>query len=214
MVWLGALTVILGLALLTPGSLESATDSGAAPSETAVIARDGSGSEAKPCPPVRRPEPDLVEGGCVLRVDTRGVAIAINSVVGKLSLSSCLLKYVMRVDASGRTVLHEMVIDGPSPCNDVRPCYDDEYLYPLDGRIVLAGDGELINVVDMCLDTCLGRFEGPLELLLRGGGTEWRAKADRALVGVSGWEFDGSWALRTDGLDVEPADRSAVAPGD
>jgi len=110
----------------------------------------------------------------------------------------------MRVDGSGRTYLEGVTPAGESPCNDMDAC-DHEDIKPWRGRIEAEPDGSLTHVVNACFDTCMGQFVGKLRLSLKRVGGRWVQVADRALVGGSGYQLDGSWAIDRPGLDIRPS---------
>jgi hypothetical protein len=145
-------------------------------------------------------------GGCELRATGRDVELGLMAVVGPVFFGSCYFDFTLSVDGSGRTLISDVFVYGTSPCTDGQGCVagpvatGDRAALPWPGRLRERADGRLVNVVDACFDTCLGRFRGRLELELRHARGGWRAVASRALVGTSGWRVDGSWELDMDGV--------------
>lgn len=176
----------------------------------AVTAWDASGKRPTPCPAIDAGDPRKLRGGCEVEMDTRGIAIVIRSVVGDMPFGTCFYSFDMRVDGSGRTYLEEIAVGGPSPCNDMKPCDNDDPK-PWRGRIEAAPDGRLSHVVDACFDTCMGQFVGELRLGLERVDGRWTLTADRALTGSSGYQIDGSWRTEQRDLDIRP---NASAGGD
>lgn len=161
----------------------------------AVVAGPAAGAE--PCPRLVRRSPGLIEGGCEVRVDGE-LALTAMTLVGPLRFARCDVEGLLRVGGDARTALSDIAIIGQQPCNDVTPCFGEEHTFPLEGRVVARPDGSLLHVLDACFDTCLGRFAGELELPLRRSAAGWRMDAQRAVVGLSGWELDGALRLRDD----------------
>jgi hypothetical protein len=75
---------------------------------------------------------------------------------------------------------------------------------PRHGAIQRAGDGRLLlQIHDLCLDTCVGRFAGDWVVEVAQGSDAWRLRADRTAVGTSGWVFDGTMESLERGFHVQ-----------
>lgn len=155
------------------------------------------------CPPVRVLGPERVKGGCVAEAGGSYLQLDVKTMLGGFEFSSCFLNFYLHVDGSGRFVTQDVKFNGRSPCNDAAGCSTDEATIPWRGRFVRTAGGKLEARIDMCLDTCLGRFEGPLVLGVRPTATGWRLRADQAPVGMSGWEFDGHLDIREKDLRID-----------
>jgi hypothetical protein len=163
---------------------------GGASGERVAVSSTESG-ERSSCSPVRIRGPKRIAGGCVVEVSGSYVEFDVKTMVGDMDFSRCVMSFTMHVGGSGGVVVDEGKIDGRSPCNDVYPCFTDEAILPWRGKIRRVRGDRLELHVDMCLDTCLGRFRGPFVAGLRPTRKGWRIVADHAPVGMSGWEFHG-----------------------
>jgi hypothetical protein len=121
-----------------------------------------------------------------------------------MAFAECDFRLDLHVDADGRGWIPTMGIDGRNPCFDAPPCFStDERALPWRASIDRRGGATELRV-DACLDTCIGRFEGRLDLDLVRHGDAWRARADQAMVGTSGWRFDGAIEAPGAGVAVRP----------
>jgi hypothetical protein len=173
-----------------------------------------SGPKPVRCSDIDISDPRNVTGGC--QVDLRGEAIrmSIQSVVGEIEFSECISTTTLHIDKAGRTALH-VLISGMQPCNDVRPCRSDDervlgYL-PWMGRLVPDPGGWLRNEMHVCLDTCMGKFEGRLSMRLERVRGRLRGRTLEEPVGTSGYQLDGRW--RGGPLRFEIAARRSLASG-
>jgi hypothetical protein len=192
--------VLVLVTTLGVAALAASQPAGGSKGEAVAVERDG-----RPCPPIEQINPGLVEGGCVLRARGR-VRLSVTTLVGKLTFARCEYTYRLHVDGRGRTELADVVFDGPSPCNDAFPCVDGQGSdQTMNGRLELASDGTPIHVIDGCFDTCMGRFDGRLEVPWTGHGRSWREQLDGAAAGVSGWQIDGAVDLRSPApVEIKP----------
>lgn len=91
----------------------------------------------------------------------------------------------------------------------MEPCFkgagtSKQYAYRWKGRI-RAVDGRLEHVVDACLDTCAGRFQGKLVTRLTRTAKGWRSSSDTGSIGDSGWELrDVRWDWEPKSWDFGP----------
>jgi hypothetical protein len=161
-----------------------------------------------PCPALGRSRSGEPTGGCLVRGTSQEMGFYVLTVVEEMWFSRCYVSFELRVDGRGRTALSDLGVGGRSPCNDVLACYRgdgeaaDRPARPWRGRVV-SDEGGLAVRLGACLDTCMGRFGGRLDVALRQSRDGWRATARDAPVGTSGWRFDGGWELATPpGFDV------------
>lgn len=155
------------------------------------------------CPPLGR----RGEGGC--RADAVGGPVDIEFVplLGRLAFDSCYIDHTVHIGPTGRTAMSGILVHGGGLCGDTSACFagDNQAVnrlpLPWEGRLELRAGGRIVNVVDACFDTCIGRFAGPLEIELRPAAGAWRA-AVSGQVGASGWLLDGRWRLDMRGLAV------------
>lgn len=181
-----------------------------------AFARGGGGRKrggGVSCPEVRElapresGSPPRVVGGCVFEASGEAELLVV-SAVAEFVFSDCEVSFTMRVDSRGGLVVNDVAMRGVPPCNDANACFDaDGVVKPWGGRLVATAAGALVARVDMCLDTCIGRFAGPFTARLRRdrGGRWWLDSPGRP-VGMSGWRFDGGWLLRS-GRRIEIGDK-------
>jgi hypothetical protein len=144
-----------------------------------------------------RPTPGK-PGGCSAQVEPSEIDLKVFTMFGRLDFARCDIGFVFRVDARGGTRMEGVDVASlgfDSACGDIvacRPTIEDPPL-PWKGRVVRSDDGALRNVVDVCIDSCMGRFEGraAFDLFQRPDG--WRMRPLRSVVGQSGFQFDGEW---------------------
>jgi hypothetical protein len=203
--WLISAAVALGLALVAVAIAWAVGDS--PPDDDggdAVAVWNVARARPAPCPPIDRTYPTMPIGGCKVAVESGPVAVTIRSAIGDMRIESCTFKLELLVDASGATMADGIRVSGDSPCNDLGAC-DYKEPRPWRGRIERGEDGRLHHVLDACFDTCFGRFVGELTLSLeRIAPGVWRQRADRALVGRSGYQLDGAWRVGRGGVDFRP----------
>jgi hypothetical protein len=157
----------------------------------------------KPCPKVDRSSHPELKGGCLAYGNTTGIEIHVLTMFGPLRFSRCRLAFEMRVGPRGDAWIEEMNstnVESPGVCGDALPCRtrDLEQKLPWRGKIVSTGGGRYGVDFDVCFDTCMGRFVGDAAFELeRGSGKarRWKLKAEKAITGVSGLQFDGTWSL-------------------
>ncbi|MEX1141498.1 MAG: hypothetical protein WEB79_04220 [Thermoleophilaceae bacterium] len=183
---------------------------------TGVSVADTGGGKARPCPAVRPgAKPGTFAGGCMATAAGSGVLLTVNTLAGRMLFARCDVTYTMRVDRHGRTALVGLRFSGDPVCADARTCFEGARVSTPRGRIAAAAEGRLLHVVELCLDTCIGRFAGEMRTALTPDGAGWREEARHSLVGTSGWEIDGSWRLEGDALRiVSRHDRPAVGNAD
>jgi hypothetical protein len=127
-----------------------------------------------------------------------------------MPFGNCIFTFDLSLAADGRLWLDDVRVGGTSPCNDTWACSptdapgwaDDVHFrpqrasrYPWEGRLEMRGEHGARGYVRACLDTCLGRFEGRMEIeVLRKGGS-WVMRARPTGVGASGLAIAGEWSL-------------------
>lgn len=158
------------------------------------------GGELRRCPAIDDSDPIAPRGGCSYEVRSDPIDHTMHSMVGRVRFKNCLATHTLYVDGAGRTRM-DLLMGGKPPCNDLRPCQTKAGREPppWHGQLVRQADGALANVVDACLDTCLGIFEGKLVLPFERERGTWRIRAPRVPIGDSGWQLDGGWIIRDSG---------------
>jgi hypothetical protein len=181
---------------------------GASPAPDAVTVWDTSGPKAEPCPPIDFSDPRDPKGGCPTDMFSGDIDIVIRSLVGDMLFGRCSYEHDMIVDGGGHTFLENIAPGGPNPCNDMGAC-DHEDVRPWEGRIQTASGGRMTHVIQACFDTCMGQFVGELRLRMERVDGSWRQTADRALIGDSGYQIDGSWRMGERGIDIRPEESAS-----
>jgi hypothetical protein len=154
-----------------------------------------------------------VSGGCVVKVADERSKMSILTMFSRMPFATCGFEYDLHVGSDGTVAFADVGITTvKGPCADAVACldpastFDDVRKIPWRGSIEAAGQGGFRLTVDACLDTCVGRFEGPLELDLLPSGPGWALEARSAPIGKSGFLLDGRWNVGRMGL--EPRDQS------
>lgn len=158
-----------------------------------------------PCLPLFAEGYPQIAGGCELHASTRRLRLTIGTVFGSFRFGHCELGYRVLVDRKGRAWTDSVELRGPkgvnNGCSDVRGCENSaSEPLPWEGRISMTGDGDVVHRMNVCLDTCIGFYLGPLTVeMSRRPGRGWRADATRAAVGATGLRFDGAIEVGTAG---------------
>jgi hypothetical protein len=176
-----------------------------------TVASEGKGEDKQVCDSV-----DTVglpvKGGCTMRAvaGPNDLRFTVVTPFGVVPFSDCGQSFTVHVDSAGSVWLGFIRSDGGNPCGDVQPCLVEGMgtQRPWTGRIRVADDGEVRMRVNICLDTCMGWFEGPTDIGLRRVDGAWRLRADDALIGDSGLEVDGEWKTTNRRLRLEQLPKS------
>jgi hypothetical protein len=183
---------------------------------------DTSGARPVECRAIDSANPSKASGGCMVEAKTgRPIRVRVRSMVGDLTFGNCVYPHTLRIDGSGRTANDIRKVDGPRPCNDIRPCWSkrsepfaNQPFLTWSGQIRLDARGQIHNHVDACFETCMGRFEGDVDIALEPARAIRRAVVSRDLLGGTGFELDGYWNADLGEIDVRPSagPSAAVAP--
>jgi hypothetical protein len=168
-----------------------------------VAATRASGDARKKCGDFFGPYPTVL-GGCELYLWSSGVEISILTPFGGFRFARCQVSFRLLIDGDGRTWTREITIEGgpDDGCGDVEPCEKDDDPLPWKGRISAGSGGVLVHRVDVCLDTCIGYYEGELVTRLARRNPGWRVVAADASVGQSGFTLRGRLSTDDDSLSV------------
>lgn len=201
--------------------LAAAVATGPAPAQTAPAAGDRAPGGG--CSDVTvSGAPPIAEGGCGLDAGPSPVTFSVLTMAGRVPFQTCDLQLLMRISDRGDVASSGYgtadVGRGDGACDDIIACrweggdpkrlYDLRELVPWQGTIERAGGGRYRIVLDTCLNTCIGRFEGKLELMLVESRKGWRAVARDASIGASGLRLDGSM-----GVEWERGSAPPTLPG-
>lgn len=175
-----------------------------------VTVRNGSGDKASECPAIDDSNPRKAKGGCIAKARTGSpIQVLVRSMVGNLVFGHCVYPHVLRIDGMGRTALDIGKVDGPRPCNDIRPCwsreptpFDNQPFLTWKGQLRIDADGALHNDVEVCLETCMGRFMGTVDMHIQRTGDRARATLSNELLGMTGVDLDGHWNVDLDGIEI------------
>jgi hypothetical protein len=215
----GALVVALLVVSPTPAAEQSAD----------VTAHDTRADAKTSCPEVVTTG-RYITGGCRSTGTSGEVDVATRTVFGALPFAyGCSVTFDLTIAADGRAWLDRLLIGGGGGgvCNDIRPCEpnaltdspDDKRdarkassptadspadFVPWRGQIRQAGDERYVGRFSICVDTCAGRYDGALELVLVKEGTGWLVRADDAPIGATGLTFTGQWPLTPARFDLAP----------
>ncbi len=160
---------------------------------------------ARPCPDVAMDAEDypIVSGGCVLELSPSEVSMSVWSPFGVIPYGDCELSFDLHLDSSGRAWVADFLVGGRQPCVDTVPCVATGHrTIPWAASIEPAGDGLRLRVDDVCLDTCMGRFEGRWDIAMSAAPRGWRLRFD-SMLGTSGWRTVGTVASHDDPIDIE-----------
>lgn len=216
---------IAGLALLAVGAgiaaLAGPLSPGAPASDGFHVTVSEPGAGPRACPPVEVEGLD-VRGGCAIRARAKTVAFTVLTPFRTHPLSRCTFDLTLHVAGDG-----ELVADGVEigdlggfgsasaygvsvACGDIRACRRfDRYdrpagRLPWPGRVADDAGRETIEL-ETCFDTCVGRFEGTLELPLERTAGGWTMGGRRVAPDETGFELSGAWTLAPHGggnLDI------------
>lgn len=177
---------------------------GDAPESRAEVVQRAPDGKLRKCSYVNSSVRPIV-GGCVVKARAATV-FKIMTPFGRVPLAECDFRFTAHVESNGEVTLEDVATSGSNPCGDVRACREDTdpERQPWLGWIEAGDDGYAL-VLDACMDTCAGWFDGELVLPLERTGGAWRARAERAPLGDSGLELTGAWRLEGADLQLKPA---------
>jgi hypothetical protein len=155
-------------------------------------------------------------GGCVLKAESKrkGIDYTVVTPFGSVPFAPCGSSFTARIartgDAEGTigVLIDTLRGDGSGePCGDLQFCIvpGTAIQRPWNGVVHLDKQGGAYMDVNVCLDTCMGWFEGKTRFELDRVDGTWRIRARKAMVGDSGIEMDGEWKTGNGALRLEPA---------
>ncbi len=155
-----------------------------------AASRSGGG----PCPPVGLDRFPVLTGGCVLEVDEARFNMSLETAFGTMDFADCELDFDLVVDSRAQAWLSGLVITGPSPCLDAMPCRNRAFdIIPWPASVLREPGGRLrLEIGNVCLDTCVGRFVGSLQAGMSKERHGWRLRFAQAMVGATGWVMGGT----------------------
>ncbi|HYI99587.1 MAG TPA: hypothetical protein VEX36_07935 [Thermoleophilaceae bacterium] len=173
---------------------------GPAPAQDAQIAAlDLTRGKPVRCAELSTKSYPLIQGGCVLYASGK-IDITVRTMFGPVRFGRCNIAINLLVGPTGSTWLQGFTSDSAGACGDMLPCREKASAknialadkLPWKGKIVQGPAGPQ-SELDLCLDTCMGRFEGrtTFDLVEQRGDRVMRATD--SVAGVSGLELDGEW---------------------
>ena len=191
----------LALAVAATAIASAALTGPAAAQDGAVTARSLIRGEPAPCDELTAESHPLIRGGCNV-YGTAPIDITVRTMFGPLRFGRCRVSVNLLIGPTGRTWLQSFESNSAGACGDMLPCREKAPAaeiasadkLPWEGRIVQGPDGPR-SVLELCLDTCMGKFEGrvPFDLIEKRGDLTMRARD--SVAGNSGFELDGEWDL-------------------
>jgi hypothetical protein len=149
-----------------------------------------------------------VHGGCQITIDRRPMRLSVASLFGHYRLARCGVEFSMRVGPTGAIAMNSITLSplptrGRSACGDIGACRQSfkgeswNTRLPWTGQMTNQRGNRVHAYIDICLDSCLGRFEGRIHVDFKRDTTgAWRMSARTAPAGTSGMTLTGSWNLR------------------
>lgn len=210
-----AIPLAAALALLVAFTLTQVLPESKAadPQTTGVAAAKPRNEYLTPCSAIKVAGADS-RGGCVVKVFAPRVRFTVLTPVGTIPFATCGVSLTLRFGGSGQIAIDDVGITSfEGPCADAVACVapvgeDEDPRRPWTGEIRGDGNGSMEVNVDACLNTCIGRFQGPLALNLVRAERSWRLRASEAPIGESGFVVDGEWSFRGEALDLREVARS------
>lgn len=178
-----------------------------------VAARDLSRGKSLRCPDLTTSAYPLIQGGCIVLAAPTRIDLTVQTMFGPLRFARCSMAFNLHIGADGRVWQQGMSIDGSGACGDILPCREKapaEKIHlaaklPWKGQIRRASDGRLQGNLELCFDTCLGRFEGKTAFDLLKERGDWTLRAAESVAGSSGFELEGKWELDAASVGTDSA---------
>jgi hypothetical protein len=164
------------------------------------------GFPAAPCAAVFTETFPEISGTCELAISSSDIRPTVLTALGSLSFDRCTMTYRVATDATGRTWVYNVHVDAPpgvanNGCSDILACSDAQGRpVPWKGRLDYRPGGSMLHRFDVCLDTCVGLYDGVVTTRLVRKGRSWTVTADDAPVGASGFRLNGVSTLRANGV--------------
>jgi len=167
----------------------------------AVRAADEAGRPL--CPDTALDERGLVVGGCEMELATDQIDLSVWGPFGVLPYGDCDVFLRLLVDGSGRAWVTDLEVDGWNPCPDTVACRGrDMENVPWAATIEPDDAGRaLLRIVNVCLDTCIGRFRGDWDMEMTPTIRGWRLRFV-SMIGDSGFKADGSLTSRGNSIAI------------
>lgn len=192
---------ITGLALAAMAIASTASAGSAAAQGDSVTALNLTTGKAIPCDELSASSYPVIRGGCNV-YGTAPIDITVRTMFGPLRFGRCEVSVNFLIGPTGRTWLQSFESGSGGACGDMLPCREkapaaeiaSANKLPWKGTITPSSGRPRVEL-DLCLDTCMGKFEGnvPFTLIQERGDLTLRAR--NSVAGVSGLELDGQWDL-------------------
>lgn len=219
--WAAVAAALLMAALAVAGPTAGEGSAGEETASRSIQVLDSSGPRPTPCPDVNPAGEPFVRGGCQAGAYDFDMVLSVRTLFGAVHFGDCIGDFDMRIAADGRFWLDDLSIGGPVPCNDTWPCAPPEVIAmrkrrievpprtevpPWRGRLTAASGGGFEGSFGFCVDTCLGRYRGDVDVRMERKDGRWTMRAKSQGVGVGSMEVDAEWELRDPSDLLGPAE--------
>lgn len=155
----------------------------------------------------------FVTGGCRARARSLEVEFRIRTVFGTMPFGVCGVDFDLSIAEDGRVWLDDIRIGGPAPCSDLWPCAGPKahakrksrltpppraLVPPWRGQLVALDGGGFEGSFRLCVDTCAGRYAGPVRFEIRDSDDGWALRTLGGGVGTGGLLVAAEWRLTGD----------------
>jgi hypothetical protein len=154
-----------------------------------------------PCAELTTSSYPAIGGGCNVYANAP-IVITVRTMFGPLRFGRCEVGVNVLFGPTGVVWVQSFESGSAGACGDMLPCREkaspteiaSANKLPWKGRVV-EGSIRPRSEFDLCLDTCMGKFEGRIafDLVQERGDLTLRAKD--SVAGDSGLELDGEWDL-------------------
>jgi hypothetical protein len=191
---LTALAALIALALLAAPAPAQGRD---------VVAVDLTGPKPVPCAALSTQTYPTIAGGCLVTAQGK-IDLTVQTMFGPLRFGRCSMAFNLLIGPNAEIWRDGYAGSAQGACGDLLPCRAKapatEILsapkLPWKGKITHTPNGYQATF-DICLDTCLGRFEGKTTFTLAKHHNNWQMRATNTTTGTSGFQFNGHWNLTT-----------------
>lgn len=173
----------------------------AAAQDGAVSAWDLTGPKPVACTEPSADSYPLIRGGCNV-YGTAPIDITVRTMFGPLHFGRCQVSVNALIGPTGRAWLQSFAPDGAGACGDMLACREKATPEKIAFANKLPWRGEVLQragrpgmELDLCVDTCMGKFEGKVAFDLVDERGDLTLRARDSVAGSSGLELDGEWDL-------------------
>jgi len=147
-------------------------------------------SAGSPCGAIDASDPTLVRGGCTGTARGRRLVLDFRTAGGTWTLGNCAIALHTHIDARGHNWLVPTGLSGKF-CQGVRPCARGGRPIAWEGQFHWTAPGQVHDHLEPCLQTPLGRLEGPItSMWRRERAGRWIVEGRLALIGDTASTID------------------------